>query len=385
MYYYSDMTHPVISEFLFLEGLIMDEEIRTCSMCGCELQENETVEVDGEAVCDECAEQYTTTCDHCGETIWAEDAVTDEHMNLCSCCFDDHYRRCENCGRLVNDNDVLWSNDLPYCAHCYDNLDVEIEEYSYKPEPIFYGEGSRYFGVELEVDCGGKEDDNAGRIKADANTRDEYIYIKADGSLDDGFEIVTHPMTLDFHMKQMYWEDVLKEAVRLGYKSHMTSTCGLHIHVNRDAFGENEAEQEKVIERLLFFVETHWNELFTFSRRSPHNINRWAARYGMEKSGKEILDKAKKGNLGRYAAVNLCPYQTIEFRIFRGTLKLNTLYATLQLVNKICDVALSMSEEEIGNQSWSDFVQTITEPELIQYLKERRLYVNEEVVGEEEQ
>ena len=79
----------------------MDEEIRVCSMCGCELQENETVEVDGEAVCDECAEQYTTTCDHCGETIWAEDAVTDEHMNLCSCCFDDHYRRCENCGRLV--------------------------------------------------------------------------------------------------------------------------------------------------------------------------------------------------------------------------------------------------------------------------------------------
>ena len=65
----------------------MDEEIRVCSMCGCELQENETVEVDGEAVCDECAEQYTTTCDHCGETIWAEDAVTDEHMNLCSCCW----------------------------------------------------------------------------------------------------------------------------------------------------------------------------------------------------------------------------------------------------------------------------------------------------------
>ena len=133
----------------------MDEEIRVCSMCGCELQETETVEVDGEAVCDECAEQHTTTCDHCGETIWAEDAITDERMTLCSCCFDDHYRRCENCGRLVHDNDTLWSNELPYCAYCYDNLDVEIEDYSYKPEPIFYGEGSRYFGVELEVDCGG--------------------------------------------------------------------------------------------------------------------------------------------------------------------------------------------------------------------------------------
>lgn len=87
----------------------MDEEIRVCSMCGCELQENETIEVEGDLICDECATEHTTTCDHCGETIWTEDAITDEHMTLCSCCYDDHYRRCENCGRLVHDNDTLWS------------------------------------------------------------------------------------------------------------------------------------------------------------------------------------------------------------------------------------------------------------------------------------
>ena len=164
----------------------------------------------------------------------------------------------------------------------------------------------------------------------------------------------------------------------------MTNTCGLHVHVNRDAFGETPDEQEKVIERILFFTELHWNELFTFSRRSPHSMNRWAARYGIEKTGKEILNKAKKGNTGRYAAINLCPYHTIEFRLFRGTLKQNTLIATLQLVNKICDVALFMSEEEIARQSWRDFVMTVTEPELLQYLKERQLYVNEEVETEDD-
>ena len=229
-----------------------------------------------------------------------------------------------------------------------------------------------------------KDEDNAHRIKEQANLRCENIYVKSDGSLDDGFEIVTHPMTLEYHLHDMYWEDVLHEAVRLGYKSHMTTTCGLHIHVNRDTFGENRDEQEKMIERILFFVELHWNELFIFSRRSQYSINRWAARYGMEKTGKEILDKAKKGNTGRYAAINLCPYNTIEFRLFRDTLKLNTLYATLQLVNKICDAALSMSETEIAQQSWRDFVMTIEEPELIQYLKERRLYVNEECETEED-
>ena len=118
---------------------------------------------------------------------------------------------------------------------------------------------------------------------------------------------------------------------------------------------------------------------------SPHSMDRWAARYGLEKTGKLIMDKVKKGNTGRYAAINLCPYHTVEFRLFRGTLRLNTLLATLQLVNRICDTAMTRSEDEIGKQSWRDFVIGIEEPELIQYLKERQLYVNEEIESEEEQ
>ena len=47
------------------------------------------------------------------------------------------------------------------------------------------------------------------------------------------------------------------------------------------------------------------------------------------------------------------------------------------MVNHICDAAISLSEEGIDAMSWSEFVGFIREPELIQYLKERRLYVNE--------
>ena len=54
------------------------------------------------------------------------------------------------------------------------------------------------------------------------------------------------------------------------------------------------------------------------------------------------------------------------------------------MVNKICDVALSMSEREIDEMSWSSFVSSVEEPELIQYLKERKLYINEDVTTEEE-
>ncbi len=196
-------------------------------------------------------------------------------------------------------------------------------------------------------------------------------------------EIVSHPMTLDFH-KDFCWEDIMRKAISLGYRSHQTSTCGLHIHINRDSLGNDREEQEDVISRILYFVEHHWNEMLKFSRRSEYSLNRWAARYGFEKTGREILDKAKKGNNGRYAAVNLMNYATIEFRLFRGTLKYNTLIAALELVNEICDLAIHLTDEDIAKLSWSDFVGAIEAPELITYLKERRLYINEDIASEEE-
>jgi len=196
-------------------------------------------------------------------------------------------------------------------------------------------------------------------------------------------EIVTHPMSLDYH-KNFCWEDIMRKAISLGYRSHQTSTCGLHIHVNRSCFGDNREEQDEVISRILFFVETHWAELLRFSRRSEYSMNRWAARYGYEKTGREILDKAKKGNNGRCAAVNLMNYATIEFRMFRGTLKYNTLIAAIELVNEICDLAIHLTDDGIAKMSWSEFVGTIEAPELITYLKERRLYVNENISAEED-
>ena len=144
----------------------------------------------------------------------------------------------------------------------------------------------------------------------------DCLYIKSDGSLDDGMELVSHPMSLDYH-KSYYWKEIMRTAIRQGYRSHNTSTCGMHVHVNRSCMGETREEQDEVIGRILFFVEKNWNELLKFSRRSEYSMNRWAARYGYEKTGREILDKAKKGNNGRYAAVNLMNYATIEFRLFQ--------------------------------------------------------------------
>jgi hypothetical protein len=294
-----------------------------------------------------------------------------------------------DCGTVISLDDANYEDDdrdEPYCDSCFRDYQREscLHDYSYKPEPIFYGEGSRYFGMELEIDYGGKDNEHARELCEVANESDENVYIKSDGSLDDGMEIVTHPMTLAYHMEDMPWQKVVERALQLRYKSHKTGTCGLHIHVNRKSLGDSLAQQEDTISKILFFVEKFWDELLRFSRRTEYQMNRWACRYGFKEKPKEVLDNAKKSGLGRYSCVNITNYSTIEFRMFRGTLKYNTIIATLQLVNEICDVAFFMSEEDLENLSWCGFLETITQTELITYLKERRLYINEPVMTEED-
>ena len=363
------------------------DNVLYCSHCGAIIDEDEDYEtIDGEVVCTDCIENHTTTCDRCGRIIWTSDSYGDDYTTLCSCCYHNHYTRCSCCDALLHEDDAYHLDGYDYCSDCYhDEVDKcrSIHDYGYKPEPIFYGDSQRYFGVELEIDGAGKDSDNADEILAVANKDEEHIYIKGDGSLDDGLEIVTHPMSLEFH-KNYCWNDILNKAVSLGYRSHQTSTCGLHIHVNRSCLGEGSVQQDIVIARILYFIEHHWNELLRFSRRSEYSINRWAARYGYEKNGIDILEKAKKGNLGRYAAVNLMNYATIEFRLFKGTLKYNTLIAALELVDAICDLAINLTDEAMSKMSWSEFVDIVKDPELIQYLKERRLYINDDINIEED-
>lgn len=114
------------------------------------------------------------------------------------------------------------------------------------------------------------------------------ICLIVDGSLESGIEIVSHPMSLDYHCNEMPLAQVLEEARSLRYRSHGAGTCGLHVHVSRRAFGDVEAQQEACIARILYFFEKHWEELLKFSRRSLRQLERWAARYGYKEQPMEI-------------------------------------------------------------------------------------------------
>lgn len=241
----------------------MKEEKLICAECGTELTPDSAIEFNGEYYCEECLDELTVLCDCCNARVLREDAQIDSNYTLCPDCYYEHYSCCEDCGAIIANEDCYYIDeydDYPYCYSCFqrNQRDKGIHDYSYKPEPIFHGNGNRYFGVELEVDYGGHCDDNAREILDIANDEhEENLYIKHDGSIDDGFEMVTHPMTLDYHKNIMPWQNIMKRLIQMGYTSHKTTTCGLHCHINRSAFGETYEEQEEVIARILYFVEHH--------------------------------------------------------------------------------------------------------------------------------
>ena len=362
---------------------------KICNHCQREFPAGVIVIFDDAQLCPECLNEATLVCAHCGKRIWLENAAS-INIPLCEACYENYFTTCACCGNLVRNDCVFYEDDdddEPYCEECHirrRNRRV-IHDYYYKPDPIFYGNGPRYFGVELEVDEAGEDPAKARRVMEIANCDTDRMYCKHDGSLDYGFEIVTHPMSLSYHLKEVPWAKILSCLREMGYRSHQASTCGLHCHISRKAFGTTVEEQEEVIARILFFVEKHWNELLKFSRRTMRQLERWANRYGYQPDPKKLYDHATKNyGAGRYTCVNLTNSETIEFRIFRGTLKLNTLLATLQLIDRICDVAIFLSDDELAAMSWATFVSGCTQPELIQYLKERRLYINEPVESEVE-
>lgn len=160
---------------------------------------------DGQNLCTACRDELTTLCYRCGERIWNHDDFGDNNISLCEFCRDNDYSYCSQCGRLVPNDELYYlddDNDEGCCERCYccHHPNQGIQSYYYKPDPIFYGDGKRYFGVELEIDEGGERDEHARKLIHIANTgSQDRLYVKHDGSLNDGFELVSHPMAPDYH------------------------------------------------------------------------------------------------------------------------------------------------------------------------------------------
>lgn len=180
---------------------------------------------------------------------------------------------------------------------------------------------------------------------------ENLIYSTHDSTVQIEFD--TMPCSLEFHKNKMNYREMFEYLDKEGYKGHDCETAGLHIHANRSYLGKSRISQELVISKILYIIEKFNDEICVIARRD-NDYSEFAGEKQNEDSIVELYGKYK--DKGKLAALNLQHKDTIEFRMFKSTLKYETFILTLEFVKDIIDYAKSVDIEEIELAKWSDLM-----------------------------
>jgi len=314
--------------------------------------------VNGRDVCNKCWELIKandesidwTTCDDCGTYVRDDrrfsDALWSAHrdMYLCNSCYECDIE-CSDCGMDYLESDGHNCDD----PHEEDNGSRYIHSYGYKPSPRFFGDTLYHLGLELEVEA--KDGDYNWGAEYVYNQVHDRAYLKYDGSLRNGFEIVSHPHSLEEFQKEFPWH-ILDELKTNGFRSWNTRTCGIHVHVSRRAFKRGSWIQE----------EAHQIKFMKLIYDNQRQVQRLAGRessYAKFDDKGKIVQKVKAGyqTSGRYSAINTENDSTIEVRVFRGTLRKERVLSALEFVHAAVEYTRNLkmvaSEKPL---SWIKFI-----------------------------
>lgn len=383
------------------------ESMSKCSICG-KLRETpyESIvyepayggRIKSGCVCPSCIENMVP-CADCGVYISKRySRVARDGKRYCSVCVNNHFFTCHRCGQLVAIDDghgFHGDGDNRICDRCFttsehglsglESGDIVgwdaphgIRDYGYKPNPVLFpakDDVGIYYGIELETErhTDGEDRNN---VANKVNRMLGFTYAKRDGSLGwDGIEFVSHPATIKYYLdNKQKFADAMKYLRSEGYQSHSGGSCGLHVHVSSFPLIY---ETENGVEKIIYMWDKFWEPLAKCSRRGITDGGRWASRircdlnnvHGGTAEEIESLKDTKKNskNHGRYQAINLQNSHTIEFRLMRGTLNIDTFIASLQLISSIVEIAMKKSYEEIKAMTFDDVLAFHNYAELSEY------------------
>lgn len=234
-------------------------------------------------------------------------------------------------------------------------------------------------GFELEVDANTDDDDYDYDENVDCADEVEnilpsnFVRFEEDGSLSYGFEIITQPASFDYHMSLFntgIYSQMCNAITYHGLTSHDNGNCGFHIHINKKYFGKS---LDSASAKLLFIFERYWDNLKKFSRR---NSEQWCHRYlsggySGYRSISSAIKAAKRHHIDRYFAVNLSNDDTIEIRLWRGTLNPATLKATIKLTARLAQIAKETPAVKLAAMTWEDILGD--DPDILAYARTRGL------------
>jgi formylmethanofuran dehydrogenase subunit E len=403
-----------------------------CSRCG-KIHLNHTT-IKNEPICIDCLNKYYRFCDVCGSyhkkeemTVLYDDSVLcnrclnntdyvisdalDENHKIlkrrsilipelgrvCKKSIKEHKNKivkCSLCGDYVKVENSKVINKRRICSSCLSNKHTEIKSYHSNPKRVYFYDDRasliprkfKGFGIELEVQKtdGGSTDKAREEIKKILGD-DPYqkLYFMRDGSIGSaGFEMITQPHS-ERDLLKIDWESILSKLTKLGYRSHNGNCCGLHIHSSRSLYGDTKEEQDDNIAKVIYFYEKNFDELFKFSRRTDDHWckpyketlknNGYLSRlYGYTGEMSENVCKSiVRQHRDRYQAVNVTNKNTIEFRIFRGTLCLNSFLSALDLTFNIVRNCKNISWEDVDDvNKWLAGINDTTK----NYIKRRNCF-----------
>lgn len=348
-----------------------NEHYANCNDCSETVSNDDTLRTaSGDTICDECYGDNYATCEDCSDVVSDGEinSIADGNGYVCDGCYNNSYFRCEGCDTSYHDNNNAGNNRCGDCYESHDDYDSDCDcddcqrenrttlVKGYSTNVLDYlskDAGKRLFGVELEVGylSGESKKEMAEAVDAiigsDAILKDDSSI--ASGSRNgayEGFEIVTRPMSFENQIKA--WTNFC-ESKPSALRSWDVGSCGLHIHVSRASI------TPLTLGKLLVFVNAP-NNSDMIKRIARRDSGQWARRY--EKSFTDAL----KGAPARMEAINLMPTHTIEFRIFRGTLKVETLLSYIEFVKAAIEFCSDSSMQSLGEGDFKKWL--IKQPKL---------------------
>lgn len=309
----------------------------------CDFRTDDDALLDSYDRCEDCSR----TCSVCDDCVEYHDAWN-RGMECCS-------TSCESCGDIFNTN---YASDT-ICDGCLAN-NSNIQEWDYVPAIRFFHtirtpvsrqpRSGLYMGIEVEVECG---DDSPKDIAGDlAFSSTDPWYIKSDGSLDNGIEVVSHPIEIERWRtcNDMGW---MRDAINMGCRSYGTDTCGLHVHISRTQF--TKLHLWKILTLLAKNYE--WTE--RIGRRKTISAYAYLDKLEDFIDASYIIDKAISNVRGiRYSSVNMSNSETVEFRLFRGTLSKSGLLRNIDWLACLVGYTRSVSIPALSLDSFHAWIRS---------------------------
>lgn len=177
------------------------------------------------------------------------------------------------------------------------------------------------------------------------------------GSKSGKHEMVTIPMSIAAQKK--HWAHWFSNVDLTEFDTSLDTNNGLHIHIDRKAFKEDEES-----DHLLSFVWLFMNPLNQYfwkivAEREHRNLE--YAKF-VSTTGNNSLIKAYRNvlaqtrSLGKYSVVNLSPTKTVEVRLFKGIVSFASVLKCIEVVQAAFDFSLEMSDYSFRGCSLENFI-----------------------------